>query len=101
MVLKHRVTWLLSVLKNFKQQNFLGCAATDGFPHCFNTHSEDAYSVWVTNQAKKYQLTAEFSKCGGLYACVLWLQRSNLKTHRVKEDGNIHTARETHDLTSN
>ena len=50
MVLKHRVTWPSSVLKNFNHQNFLGCAATDGFFHDCNTHSADARSGSLTRQ---------------------------------------------------
>lgn len=96
MVLKRRVTWLLSMLKNFNQQNFLGCAAADGFSHCFKTHSEGTYSMWVTNQARKYRPAVEFSKCGGLYVCVWWPQRNNLKTFRIKEHDNTHTAHDRH-----
>lgn len=96
MVLKHRVTWPSSALKNFNHQNFLGCAAADGFFHYFNTHSADTYLVWVTNQARKYRPTVEFSKCEGLYACVLWPQRNGLKTCRINVRGNTRTAHDRH-----
>lgn len=56
MVLKHRVTWLSSVLKNSSHHNFLGCAAADGFFHYFNTQQILTWCGSLTRQESINQL---------------------------------------------